>query len=212
MIDLDHSYNRATQTITNPLAEQIMKAVPTYYEASPNDGLKGLGYVDKLMKSLHTDVVEIYGQDRFTTITTDHIAGTPATIENRTEEVLALYRQFAPVGESEFQNTGGVVAASRLTELPPEARDDPLLQELLRGEMSRYGNDHSRADWNLLMKLLHWTGDDIPLVKSIFLESPLGQRDKAQETDGKGKRGNTNYVDRTIERIIAKRWNPPQRR
>src|SRR5436305_2909457 len=37
MIDLDHSYDRSTRTITNPQAKQIMKAVPTYYEVSPND-------------------------------------------------------------------------------------------------------------------------------------------------------------------------------
>jgi hypothetical protein len=62
------------------------------------------------------------------------------------------------------------------------------------------------------MKLLHWTGDDIPLVKSIFLTSPLGLRDKAQEPEGEGRRGNTNYVDKTIDRIIEKRRNLPMRR
>jgi putative DNA primase/helicase len=109
LIDIDHSYDRATQTITNPLAEEIMNAVPTYYEASPYTGVHGLVYVDTPIKNLHTDTVEIYGHDRFTTITTDHIAGTPTTIENRTEEVAALYRRFAPppVEEREYQNTGG---------------------------------------------------------------------------------------------------------
>ena len=102
--------------------------------------------------------------------------------------------------------------AARLSELPPEAANDPVLQELLRGDMSRYDNDHHRADWHLLIKLLHWTGDDKALSKKIFLDSPLGRRDKAQEPDREGRRGNTNYVDRTIERIIAKRRNPPMKR
>jgi putative DNA primase/helicase len=109
MIDLDHSYNRATQTITSPQAAEIMRAVPTYYEASPHDGVHGLVFVDTPMKSLHTEAIELYGQDRFTTIATDHIAGTPTTIENRTEEVHALYEQFAPlpVEETSIQNTSG---------------------------------------------------------------------------------------------------------
>ena len=102
-------------------------------------------------------------------------------------------------------------AVARLDALP-RGKEHPVLQELLRGDMSRYGNDHHHADWVLLMKLLHWTGDDISLTKSIFLSSPLGRRAKAQEPETEGRRGNTNYVDRTIERIRKKRWNPPQRR
>src|SRR5260370_29928207 len=80
MIDLDNSYDRKTQTITNPQAEEIMKAVPTYFEASPNKGLHGLVYVGRPIRNVHTENIEIYGYDRFTTITTDHIEDTPATI------------------------------------------------------------------------------------------------------------------------------------
>src|SRR6266568_3906294 len=114
----------------------------------------------------------------------------------------------------QYQNTQntGVVGSSRLRELPPEASSDERLQELLRGDMRRYDNYHHRADWHLLMKLLHWTGDDKQLGKSIFLNSPLGSRDKAADPDRVGRRGNTNYVDRTIDRIIEKRHNPPMKR
>ena len=50
------------------------------------------------------------------------------------------------------------------------------------------------------------------IAKAIFLASPLGQRDKAQDPGRVGRRGHTNYVDRTIDRIIEKRRNPPMRR
>jgi primase-polymerase (primpol)-like protein len=102
--------------------------------------------------------------------------------------------------------------ATGLSELPPEAANDKPLQALLQGDMSTVGNDHHRADWILLMKLLHWTGDNRLLAKSLFLASSLGQREKAQDSAGQGRRGNTNYVDRTIDRIIEKRRNPTQRR
>src|SRR6266487_3586213 len=106
MIDLDNSYDRRTGTITDPKAEQIVRDVNSYFEASPYKGLHGLVYVDKPIRSLHAEEIEIYGQDRLTTITTDHIAGTPTTIEYRTGEVEALYRQFAtPVAERDIQNT-----------------------------------------------------------------------------------------------------------
>ena len=113
---------------------------------------------------------------------------------------------------SEHTEHGGAAESSNLRKLPPEASNDQVLQELLRGDMSRYDNDHHRADWNFLMKLLHWTGDDVSLSKQIFLNSPLGRRAKAQEPEREGRRGTTNYVDRTIERIIAKRQNPPMMR
>jgi len=110
MIDLDHSFDRATQTIIHPQAEQIMRDVNSYFEASPNTGLHGLVYVGRPITNVHTEAIEIYGYDRFTTITTDHIAGTPTTIELRTAAIEALYKQFAPpaVEETSIQNTGGV--------------------------------------------------------------------------------------------------------
>jgi putative DNA primase/helicase len=208
MIDLDHSYDKATQTITNPQALEIIRAVPTYYEKSPNDGVKGLVYVDEPIKSLHTDTVELYGQHRFTTITTDHIAGTPTTIENRTEAVHALYQRFAPpVTETTHQNTrGGVGSGSTLTELPPEAEHDRVLQRLLAGDSSGYASQ-SNADFVLIMKLLHWTGDNVELTRKIFLESGLYREGKTER-----KTGQTTYLDMTITNALKKRRNPPMQR
>ncbi len=209
MIDLDNSYDRRTGTITDPKAEQIVRDVNSYFEASPYKGLHGLVYVDKPIRSLHAEEIEIYGQDRLTTITTDHIAGTPTTIEYRTGEVEALYRQFAtPVAERDIQNTrlgGGSVNA--LTELPPEAANDPLLQQLLAGDTASFGNDQSRADFVLIMKLLHWTGDNAALTRKLFLQSGLYRDDKTER-----KTGETTYIDMTIRNALKKRRNPPQKR
>lgn len=99
------------------------------------------------------------------------------------------------------------VAGASADELPPEAMNDPLLQRLLQGDMSQFGNDHSRADFVLIMKLLHWTGDNISLTRDTFLASPLGQRAKAERPTGA-----TTYVDMTIWNVLRKRRNPPQRR
>ena len=209
MVDLDNSFERATSTITNPQAETIMREVNSYFEASPFTGLHGLVYAGRPIKNLHTDEIEIYAYARFTTITTDHIAGTPTTIELRTGAIEALYRQFAPPeAERRIQNTrGGVGSGGALTELPPEAANDPRLQQLLQGDISPYGNDQSRADFVLIMKLLHWTGDNISLTRDLFLASPLGQRAKAERPTGV-----TTYVDMTIYNVLKKRRNPPQRR
>ena len=78
--------------------------------------------------------------------------------------------------------------------------------------MTSVDNDHSRADWNALAILLHWTGDDESLTREIFLASQLGQRAKAWDEQGIGRRGEESYLDRTIRRIREKRLNQPMKR
>jgi primase-polymerase (primpol)-like protein len=205
-------YDPDKRRIVSPLVLRLVQLVPSYAELSPNNGLHIVTEETPLRGNFKTEQLEMY-TNWFSTVTTRHIPGTPLEVTTQQYAIEHLENEFHPlVPETSFQNTGGVAGAARLSELPPEAASDPVLQELLSGDMGRYGNDHNRADWVLLMKLLHWTGDDKTLSKQIFLDSPLGQRDKAQEPEGEGRRANTNYVDRTIERIIAKRRNPPMRR
>lgn len=204
-------YDPEKRKIVSPLALRLSQHVPSYAELSPNNGLHIITEGTAKRGNFKTEQLEMY-TNWFSTVTTRHIPETSLVVTEQQLALTMLEDEFHPPVETRIQNTGGVAGTARLTELPPEAGTDTVLQELLREDMSRYGNDHHRADWVLLMKLLHWTGDDIPLVKSIFLSSPLGRRDKAQEPKGEGRRGNTNYVDRTIERILQKRRNPPMRR
>ena len=205
-------YDREAKKIVHPLALRLLEQVPSYFELSPNFGLHGITEGRPKRGNFKTEQLEVY-TNWFSTVTTRHIPGTPLSVTAQQQAIEALENEFhPPTPERRFQNTGGVVVAPRLSGLPPEAATDTVLQELLRGDMSRYGNNHHRADWHLLMKLLHWTGDDRQLTKSIFLASPLGQRSKARDEKGIGRRGTTNYVDRTIDRIIEKRRNPPMKR
>lgn len=204
-------YDPHKRKIVSPLALRLLEQVPPYAELSPNNGLHIITEGIAKRGNFKTEQLELY-TNWFSTVTTRHIPETPLVVTEQQSAIQALEDEFHPHAETRLQNTGGVAGTAWLTELPLEAGTDTVLQELLSGDMSRYGNDHHRADWVLLMKLLHWTGDDIPLVKSLFLSSPLGLRDKAQEPEGEGRRGNTNYVDRTIERILEKRRNPPMRR
>ena len=207
MVDLDHSYDRPTGAITNPQASEIIHTLAYYTEASPGSGLHVLVYGSLPGKNIHT-AIEIYGQDRFTTITTDHLACTPTTIEYRQEALAALYNRFAPpVSETKNQNTVvGVGSGSALTELPPEAEHDSVLQRLLSGDISGY-TSQSNADFVLVLKLLHWTGDDIALICRLFMESGLYREEKTER-----KTGQTTYLDMTINNTIRKRRNTPQNR
>ena len=100
----------------------------------------------------------------------------------------------------------GVGSGSTLTELPPEAGNDPLLQQLLRGDTTGFASP-SNADFVLVLKLLHWTGDNVALTRKLFVESGLYREDKTER-----KTGATTYLDMTINNAVKKRRNPPQKR
>lgn len=205
-------YDPDKRKIVSPLVLRLLQHVPSYAELSPNNGLHIITEGTSLRGNFKSEQLEMY-TNWFSTVTTRHILGTPLDVTNQQQAIETLENEFhPPAQETSFQNTGVVVVSTRLDALPPEASSDPVLQELLRGDMTRYGNDHHRADWVFLMKLLHWTGDDVSLSKEIFLDSSLGRRAKAQEPETEGRRGNTNYVDRTIDRIRKKRRNAPMKR
>jgi hypothetical protein len=87
-----------------------------------------------------------------------------------------------------------------------EIKDDELLQkifsskngdsfrDLYNGNISKYEDDHSRADMALVGSLGFWTGKNAEQIKRIWLSSPLGMRDKTQER--------SDYVTRTISSAI----------
>ncbi len=216
LIDVDTKedapvYDREKKNIVSPFVLRLLQEVPSYAELSPNKGAHILTVGRPTRGNFKTEQLEMY-TNWFSTVTTHHVPGTPLDITEQQKAIEALENEFHPPAPVRmFQNTGGV-SEHRFDGLPAEAAGDPVLQELLRGDMSRYGNDHHRADWVLLMKLLHWTGDDRQLAKRLFFASPLGQREKAQDETGVGRRGKRSYVDRTIDRIIEMRYNPPQTR
>ena len=207
-IDLDHSVEGGTLL---PWAKAIAEAMDTYGEYSPSwNKATGTGGVHLLVegkpaRSKKVGNLEVYGEKHYLTITTNHLPGTPTTIESRQEALDALYRQVAPpVEERPFQNTSGV-AGGMLTELPEEAVHDAVLQRLLRGDISGY-KSQSSADFVLVLKLLHWTGDNIELTRKLFMQSGLYREKTERDTGGHS------YVDVTIYNALRKRRNPPMRR
>ena len=208
-IDLDHSVEEG---ILLPWAKDIVSALDTYTEYSPSwNKATGTGGVHLLVEgkppgSKKAGSIEVYGEKHYLTLTTNHVPGTPATINNRQDALDALYSKVAPTVEEKLtQNTRGGVRGERLTGLPPEAQRDDLLQRLLRGDTTGY-KSQSSADFVLIMKLLHWTGDNIELTRQLFRESGL-YREKTER-----KTGDTTYLDMTIHNALKKRRNPPMKR
>src|SRR6266699_3961189 len=189
-----------------PWAKEIITALASYTEYSPSKlGVHILTQATLPGTGRKVGEIELYSHDRFFTITTDHLYGTPTTIAHRQQEVDALYHQVAPLrAERDAQNTVG--SGGALTGLPPEAANDPVLQKLLAGDRAGYPSP-SNADFVLVLKLLHWTGDNVALTRELFLQSGLYREEKTER-----KTGTTTYLDMTIANALKKRRNPPQRR
>ena len=130
-LDLDHCIEAGK---LKPWAREIIKALNTYTEYSPSwNRAVGTGGVHLLVAgkppaSKKAGNIEVYGEKHYLTITTNHLPGTPTTINKRQDALDALYRHIAPpVEERPFQNTRGGVRGEPLTGLPPEAeRDDTV--------------------------------------------------------------------------------------
>ncbi len=207
-IDLDHCLQEGS---TQPWAQEIIDTLDTYTEYSPSwNKATGTGGVHLLVEgkppvSKKAGNIEVYGEKHYLTITTRHLPRIPTTINSRQTKLDALYASLVPVptAPNERQNTSGGAPGLPRTELPPQAAHDPVLQKLLRGDIAGY-TSQSSADFVLIMKLLHWTGDNTTLVRQLFLASPLGQREKATRPTGE-----TTYVDMTIANALKKRRNTP---
>jgi hypothetical protein len=117
---------------TDPQAQEIVQNINSYTEASPGKGLHMLAYGNLPGKGIHT-AIEMYGQYRFTTITTAHIAGTSTTIAHRQDAIEALYQRFAPpVAQGDMQNTrGGVGRENALTDLPTRGSQRPTVATII---------------------------------------------------------------------------------
>src|SRR2546421_8406169 len=166
-------------------AQEIITTLSSYTEYSPSKlGVHILTQASLPGAGRKTGDIEMYSQERFFTITTDHIDGTPTAIAERQEEVAALYQRIAPVKSRDYQNTRwGVGSGSALTDLPAEAANDPLLQRLLKGDTTGFPSP-SNADFVLVLKLLHWTGDNINLTRKLFLDSGLYREEKTERRTG----------------------------
>jgi primase-polymerase (primpol)-like protein len=105
-----------------------------------------------------------------------------------------------------FRTLVGGVGSGQLVELPPEAVNDAVLQRLLSSDITGY-TSQSNADFVLVLKLLHWTGDNVALTRKLFLQSGLYREGKTER-----KTGVTTYIDMTIRNALKKRRNPPMKR
>src|SRR5215207_6576709 len=199
-VDLDHCLHPKTGEV-EPWAREIIDELDSYTEVSPS----GTG-VHILLNATLPDgrnrkgPVEVYSHGRYFTVTGKHLEGTPRTIENRQEQILAVRRRVLgePVSANGHEMTRSV-ASSGLSDQEiimkaAAAENGQKFQRLWAGATSDYTSE-SEADQALCSLLAFWTGPDPAKIDQLFRESGL-YREKWERAD---------YRERTVSKSLEDR-------
>jgi putative DNA primase/helicase len=144
-VDLDHCVNEAGEL--EPWAAEAVREIDSYSEISPSGtGVKMIVKATLPPKGRKRDNVEMYNVGRFFTITAQHLAGTPSTVEQRQEAIDNLHAKYLAPKEAPERPAPTPITLS--------LADDEVLERAFRatnGTMIRHlhegGDKHaSRSD------------------------------------------------------------------
>ena len=191
-------------------AQKIIDAFDSYTEMSPSG--KGChiiiqadlkpGYKSRV--TLIDDVgLEVYSTGRMFTMTGDIAFGYPVPLEKQTEldvlcEALLAKEEVVKVRQS----PASVDYTVDSTTLSYALSKDPVLSRLYNGDIASYGNDHSRADSALVMKLAFWLHGNEMLIDEAFRGSALYRA----KWDVKHSSNGSTYGQMTIASALSA-WN-----
>jgi putative DNA primase/helicase len=187
--DLDHCVNSETGEI-EPRAAAYIDWLNSYTELSPSrQGIRVIVKATLPPQDRRLGNIEVYDCLRYVSVTGNVLPDLPLTIESRQEVVDSIHKAvFAKrIKQRErSQNTPSRPALNHLSlddaaivGLASQAKNGDKFVALYRnGDVSRYGDDHSRADFALISALLFWTNGDAAQTERIFSRSALAQRGK----------------------------------
>lgn len=152
---------------------------------------------------------EVYNESRYLTMTGRVLDGYESIVD--VQDVLDAMTAALWPRQSAGQQEQAAVVQEPGTCKGRELADDFLVQKASsgrrgewfrslyeRGELARYGGDHSRADLALLGWLAFWTNGNAQQMERLFSASALGQRKKWRERQA--------YREMTIRAALSN-WN-----
>ena len=203
-VDLDDCRVPETET-TQEWADIVIETLDSFTEISPSGtGFHVLVEGDLPDGRNRKDDLELYETARFFTVTADHVAETPTTIQPRTQALRSVYEEYVePKREDDSTNDTPKSTPTRsldddeLLQKAKNAANGEKFQSLWKGSTSGY-ESQSEADMALCSLLAFWTGGDSRQMDQLFRDSGL-MREKWDEqhfADG------STYGEKTIERAI----------
>lgn len=205
-IDLDGCVNTETGEI-DPDALTIVRQIDSYTEKTPSGrGLRifargTLPPGRRVQQRGGHRGIEVYETGKYLTVTGQHVAGTPRTIETRITELAAVHQQIFGV-ERPPASAARAPATRRLDDMTlvmraSTAKNGARFVQLWHGDAAAYGEDRSAADLALCNVLAFWSGRDADQMDRLFRQSQL-MRPKWES-----RRGESTYGAWTIARAIA---------
>lgn len=202
-IDIDSCLNPETGEL-DPIAAQIVAALPTYCEISPSGrGLrlfvKGALPPGRRRKGK----VEMYDAGRYLTLTGARF-GTVADIAPCAAELAALHAEIFGEAREETLKPAQATPATpvdlddaKLLDLATSAKNGAAFRALWSGDTAGHGGDDSAADQALSNHLAFWTGCEPDRMDRLFRQSGL-MRPKWDSKRGEGQ----TYGSLTIRKAI----------
>ena len=214
-IDLDACRDPETGVI-DAVAIAIIDDLNSYTEVSPSGTGAHILAIGLLPPGRRrTKGVELYDRDRYFTITGQHVAGTPLTIEPRNPQLKALHgRLFGPAA---VESRAVRPQASQKPHASAPLTDEALLAKMRAANNGRWfermweGDWHgdypsqSEADLAMCANLAFWTGKDPERMDSLFRQSKLF-RPKWDEHRGPRTYGETTIA--TARNATYGVWTP----
>lgn len=214
-IDLDHCRDPQTRRIDD-WAWRIIRAIDSYTEISPSGtGIRILCHGALPTGRRKRGNVEMYDESspKYLTITGQHVAGTPRTLERRQDEIERVHAEHlggtasveAPepreVGHTPERPVGKVhpndLTVERVVARAADAANGEKFTKLYNGEFEAAGYaSQSEADLAFVSMVAFWTGPDPELIDAVYRSSGL-LRDKWDS-----KRGSRTYGEITIEKAM----------
>jgi putative DNA primase/helicase len=186
-------------------ASEHVQLLNTYTEYSPSGdgGIHSICRGEKPGTACRTGHLELYDRDRYFTVTGHHVPGTPATVEERTTEIAALYAQlFSNVqGKPAAPPVGGtartMMTDDALIATARAATNGAKFRALWEGDATGYTSP-SEVDMALCAMLAYWSNGDAVQMDRLFRGSKL-MRPKWDEA-----RGDSTWGAYVISTAIAK--------
>jgi len=199
--DLDNCRDPNTGEIA-AWAQEIVHSLNSYTEITPSD--EGLRVIVEAKLPPHgrkKGNVEIYDDKRFITVTGRHVAGTPATIENRERETLVLHTKIfgdntIPKNGATFQPKSLNFSDAEIIKKAQKAKNGAKFSKLWQGDWSDYSSQ-SEADQALCSMLAFWVPEPAR-IDSLFRLSGLYR----EKWDERHYSNGTTYGQQTIENAI----------
>ena len=214
-VDLDHCVDPKTGTV-EPWAQTIVDALNSYTEVSPSGtGLRIFIFAKLPPEYRKIGNFECYESGRYLTITGAHLAGTPLTIEQRQDEMVAVHtKMFAERNKSKpasppQRNVAPVdLDDAALLEVAFSAKNGDKVRSLYYGDISAHPSQ-SEADQALCFHLAFYAAGDVARVDRMFRASDLF-RAKWDEQRGAQTYGQ-NTIGFAVERT-TEFYQPDRRR